>query len=90
MLEDIQEIQTEPMVIFCDNKSAIAIAKNPIHHGRTKHIDTRFHFIRGLIEEGAIKLIHCSTDIQVADILTKAMSIRKHAELRELMGVKIF
>lgn len=45
LLEDLKENQLEATVIYCDNKSAIAIAKNPALHGRTKHIDTRFHFI---------------------------------------------
>jgi hypothetical protein len=40
--------------LFVHNKSAIALCKNPIHHGRSKHIDTRFHFIRKCIEEGKV------------------------------------
>lgn len=84
----MNEKQTEPTLILYDNKSAIAIAKNPALHGRTKHIDMRFHFIRGLIEEGSIKLLHCKTNEQVTDIFTKALSVQKHVDLRDLLGVK--
>lgn len=85
----MNEKQLEPTVIYCDNKSAIAIAKNPAMHGRTKHIDTRFHFIRGLIADEEIKLLHCSTNEQVADVLTKALSVKKHVHFTEQLGVKV-
>lgn len=45
LLLSIDEEQSDPTVLFCDNRSTIALAKNPILHGRTKHIDLRFHFI---------------------------------------------
>lgn len=90
LLEDMNEKQLEPTVIFCDNKSAIAIAKNPAMHGRTKHIDTRYHFIRGLIADESLILLHCCTNEQVADVLTKALPIQKHIFLTEQLGVKSF
>lgn len=45
MLNDMGDQQTEPTTIFCDNKSAIAIAKNLLHNNRTKHIAIKYHFI---------------------------------------------
>ena len=53
-MEDLQQKQSEATRIFVDNKSAIALAKNPVHHERSKHIDTRFHFIREHIKEGDV------------------------------------
>ncbi|KAL0357030.1 UNVERIFIED_CONTAM: Retrovirus-related Pol polyprotein from transposon TNT 1-94 [Sesamum calycinum] len=47
ILEDIGEKQEEPTTIYCDNKSAIAITKNPVQHSRTKHIDIKYHSLRG-------------------------------------------
>jgi len=61
------------MEIYCDNKSTISMAKNPAFHGRTKHIDIRFHFIRELVEKEEIILKFCNTNEQVADIFTKAL-----------------
>lgn len=87
LLADMGKIQDEATPIFCDNKSTISIANNPIHHGRTKHIDIRFHFIRELITDGSITLQYCATDQQVADIFTKALSIYKFKELRSKLGV---
>ena len=77
-------------MIWCDNKSAISIAKNPAMHRRTKHIDTRFHFIRGLVAEGEIQLVHCGTNDQIADIMTKALFTQKHNVFRAALGVKSF
>ena len=42
--------------LFCDNTSAINIAKNPVQHSRTKHIDIRFHFLRDHVEKGDVEL----------------------------------
>ena len=44
LLADVGMNQSEPTPILCDNQSTIAIANNPTHHGRTKHIDTKFHY----------------------------------------------
>ena len=45
-----------------DKKSAIEISRNPIHHGRTKHIDVRFYFIRKCVEEGKVILRYVRTE----------------------------
>ena len=56
ILEYIGEKQKEATILFCDNKSAISIAKNPVCHERTKHIAIKYHFIRDAVEEGEIRL----------------------------------
>ncbi len=53
-----------------DNQGAIAIAKNPVAHARTKHIDIRFHYA---IEEGIIEIEYCPTEDMIADLLTKPL-----------------
>ena len=70
-----------------DNKSAIALSRNPVFHERSKHIDTQFHFLRGCVENGRVKIDHVGTVGQVADILTKALSRVKYIELRQQLGV---
>ncbi|KAK8951746.1 hypothetical protein KSP39_PZI003779 [Platanthera zijinensis] len=62
-----------PTSILCDNTSAIFIAKNPITQRRSKHIDLRFHFIWDQIEKGVIDVTHCASEVQLANILTKAL-----------------
>src|ERR1051325_3786749 len=66
-------VTQDVMTLYCDNLSAINISKNPIQHSRTKHIDIRHHFIRDLVEEKVIKLDHVVTELQLADIFTKAL-----------------
>ncbi|KAL0393153.1 UNVERIFIED_CONTAM: Retrovirus-related Pol polyprotein from transposon RE2 [Sesamum radiatum] len=60
ILEDIGEKQEEPTTIYCDNKSAIAITKNPVQHSRTKHIDIKYHSLREATTRGEIELKYCS------------------------------
>ena len=73
--------------IKCDNTSAISIAKNPVQHSRTKHIDVRHHFIRDHVEKGDVSLIFVSTNMQVADIFTKPVSEERFAILRLELGM---
>ena len=66
-------VTQDVMTLYCDNLSAINITKNPIQHSRTKHIDIRHHFIRDLVEDKVITLEHVATELQLADIFTKAL-----------------
>ena len=67
--------------MFCDNLAAISITKNLVHHDRTKHVELDQHFIKEKAEEGILNLIYIPTHLQVADILTKALSRIKFEEL---------
>ena len=49
-------LQAEATEIFVDNKSALTLAKNPIFHDQSKHIDTRYHFIRECIARKEVQL----------------------------------
>ena len=56
--------------LFCDNKSAIKIANNPVQHSKTKHIEIRHHFLRDHVMKKDIDIIHVNTEEQLADIFT--------------------
>eukprot|EP00253_Pinus_taeda_P025355 PITA_25355 len=73
MLRSLCQEQTKGTMIFCDNSLAIALSKNAAFQKRTKHINTKFHYIRELVNNGEIVLKHCRTQEQVADILTKPL-----------------
>lgn len=88
LIGELTGLEPKPVTLFVDNKSAIALIKNPVFHGRNKHIDTRFHFIRECVENGQITVEYVGTSEQRADILTKALVRIKFAEMRELLGVK--
>ncbi|KAI5342504.1 hypothetical protein L3X38_010379 [Prunus dulcis] len=79
VLSNFGEEQAEPTQLLCDNTSAIATSKNPVHHHKTRHINRRFHFIRDALQDGEIDLLYCKTEEQVADIFTKALA-RDHFE----------
>jgi hypothetical protein len=88
ILEDIGEKQEDAVHLHCDNKSAIAMAKNPVYHSRTRHIAIKHHFIREAIEEGEVELKFCRSEEQVADIFTKALPKEKFQQFREALGVQ--
>ncbi|KAI4371032.1 hypothetical protein MLD38_019309 [Melastoma candidum] len=73
--------------LMVDNRSAIGLSMNPVNHDMSKHIDTKFHFIRECIEDGRVKINHIGTDQQLADILTKALGHVKFVEMRQKFGV---
>ena len=87
ILEELGHTSIGCMTIMCDNNSTIKLSKNPVMHGRSKHIDVRFHFLRDLTKEGKIALIHCGSKDQIADIMTKPLKIEEFIKLRKLMGV---
>ncbi|CAI7840084.1 unnamed protein product [Closterium sp. NIES-53] len=73
LLTELGLPQHEPTILHIDNTSAIALSKNPVYHGRTKHIDTQYHYIRELIKNKVVIPAYCSTTDQAADFLTKIL-----------------
>jgi len=65
-----------------DNKSAIALMRNPVHHDRSKHIDVKFHFIRECCDRKLINVKFVGTKLQLGDILTKALGRVRFQELQ--------
>ena len=70
-----------------DNSYTIKLSTNPIMHGRSKHIDVWFHFLRDLTRDGVIELKHCVTQEQVVDIMTKLLKLDAFIKLHESMGM---
>ena len=87
LLKELQMFQEEATKIFVDNKSALALAKNPILHDRSKHINTRYHFIRECIARKEVHLEFMKSHDQVADIPTKPLKYDTFNKLRALLGV---
>src|SRR5664279_4517336 len=79
----------EPMEIHCDNNGANAQAKEPRSHQKNKHIQRRYHLIRQFVSDGDIKMCKIHTDLNVSDPLTKPLSLAKHEQHREAIGVRL-
>jgi hypothetical protein len=87
MLEKLDHASAGTTIIYCDNNSTIKLSKNPVMHGRSKHIDVRFHFLRELTQDEVVTLLHCRSQEQLADIMTKPLPRVVFEKLRTLMGV---
>jgi hypothetical protein len=73
MLDQLKPGDCQATVIHCDNQGAIALAKNPENHARSKHIAIQEHFVREKVQSGEVELQYVPTEKQVADGLTKAL-----------------
>jgi len=60
-------------IIYCDNVSAVYLTKNPVHHGRTKHLELDVHFVCEKVALGDVRILHVPTRHQLADIMTKGL-----------------
>ena len=80
-------ISIEVPTLHCDSQSAIMLAKNPVFHAKTKHIDVKYHFIRDVLEDKHMELVKVHTDDNPVDILTKDAAFEHFAHCRALMGM---
>ncbi|KAG6408832.1 hypothetical protein SASPL_131857 [Salvia splendens] len=87
LLSELGWPQKEPTTICVDNKSAIALSKNPVFHNRSKHIDTSYHYIRECIANQEIQVEYVKSQDQVADIFTKPLNHEDFIKIRTLLGM---
>ncbi|GJX48017.1 retrovirus-related pol polyprotein from transposon TNT 1-94, partial [Tanacetum coccineum] len=78
------------ILMYCDNKSVIALCCNNVQHSRSKHIDIRFHFIKEQVENGIVELYFVNTEYQLADIFTKALCRERIEFLINKLGMRSF
>nr|GEV76294.1 hypothetical protein [Tanacetum cinerariifolium] len=87
LVKELTGRDVAPITLFVDNKSAIALMMNSVFHGRRKHINIRFHFIRECVERGEIIVEYVRSKDQRADIFTKALAPARFTEMRNVLGV---
>jgi hypothetical protein len=82
------DVPLPKLVIQEDNQSCIKMTKNPVNHGRAKHIDIKYHHIRDEVKNGEVEVVHCPTDKMLADLLTKGLAGPRHQELTHAIGIQ--
>ena len=87
ILDDLKVKCEESMNLFCDNKSAISIAHNPVQHDRTKHIEIDWHFIKEKLDNGLITALYIPSGLQLADVLTKGLPTERFHDLTCKLGM---
>ena len=88
LLTELGYSLSEPSILRIDNQSAVTVSKNPEHHGRMKHLDLRFFWLRDQVEAGVIAPAYVPTAENAADILTKAVPPEKVKICCRLIGLE--
>ena len=81
LLNDLGQDTSRPLTILNDNKAAIQLSRNPVHHDRSKHIDMRHHYLREKVADSTIELDHVAGEDNQADLLTKPLGNNKFVKL---------
>lgn len=87
LLEELGVTNLKPVTLHCDNQSALHIAKNPVFHERTKHIEIDCHFTRDKVLEGLIQFTYLPTKNQLADVFTKIIPSVQFNNLLSKLGM---
>ena len=78
LLKRMKEEIIEPMILYCDNTSAINISKNLVMHTKTKHIAIKYHYLRELVQDKEVKMEYVNTKEKIVDIFTKELPKDTH------------
>ena len=90
LMADLSVGQDSATTIYTDSQSAFAIARNPIFHARTKHIEVHYHYVRERLLVGEISLAYVPTHDNLADLFTKALPREKFEAFRKALGLLPF
>ena len=88
LLKDLGVKNMGSTPLHCDNQAALAIASNPVHHEKTKHVDIDCHFIRDTTTAGIITPAYIPSQHQLADVFTKVLPTKQHQSLLHKLGVQ--
>lgn len=87
VLCDLNIQQNDKTEICVDNQAAIAISKDPICHGKTKHFNIKLYFLREVQQSGEATWVYCRSENQLADLFTKPLPVSKFEFLIQKIGV---
>ena len=87
LLHELKVPTITPIPLKCDNQAAVYIAKNPVFHERTKHIEIDCHYVREQLQNGLINIQHVPSKQQLADVFTKSLSGPQHQYQISKLGI---
>ena len=79
---------SDPIKIYCDNLNSIQLAKNPVFHAWTKHIEARYHFTYECVHSDKAELVYVPTVSHIADIFTKPLGLDKLRNFPSMFGLQ--
>ncbi|XP_071712682.1 uncharacterized mitochondrial protein AtMg00810-like [Rutidosis leptorrhynchoides] len=88
LLRELHCPLTSATLVYCDNVSSVYLASNPVQHQRTKHIEIDIHFVRDLVAQGQVQVLHVPSRYQFADIFTKYLPRTLFDEFRSSLSVR--
>lgn len=87
VLDEMEVEVKKPLGLEIDYRSTINLTKNPIQHGRSKHIEAIFYLLREKVNQGELEARHCSSEAQLAEIFTKGLKMNRFLTLRKKLGI---
>ena len=87
LMHDITGKSGTPMLLYGNNQGSLTLSQDPKFHGRTKHIQLRYHYIREYVENKSIQLQYVPTEDMPADMLTKSLLRAKHLHCKVQLGI---
>ncbi|CAI7895108.1 unnamed protein product [Closterium sp. NIES-54] len=89
LLAELGEEQQGPTPLYCDSQGAVALAKNSVLHGLTKHMRVKWHWTRSMVAAGEVELLYVKTTGQPADMITKRLVLQQHWKCCKLAGMAL-
>jgi len=88
LMRELEVELNEKVKLLVDNKLVINLAHHPVSHGRSKHIKTKFHYIKDQVNKGSLEVEYYSSERQLADVFKKPLKRECFSQLRQLIGVR--
>ena len=87
LLFDLFDLHLDATCIYCNNQSRVKFLENPMFHDKSNHIEIKYHYIRDMLQKGAVKLQYVATDKQIDDVLTNPLARVKFEYFMENLSV---
>ena len=87
LISDLLNTKEETVTVYEDNQSTISMGKNQQYHGRTKHIEIKYHFVREKVAANAVRIPYCKSENMLADIFTKPLCAPRFKKLCDMIGM---